>query len=68
MKIEGSDHLRQADYDPIRKELTVVFHNGKTYSYQNVPPAKWTEFENAGSKGTYLHTHIKPHHRVFKRK
>lgn len=52
----------------MRKELTVVFHNGNTYSYQNVPPQKWTEFQNAGSKGTYLHSHIKPHHRVFKRK
>lgn len=65
MKIEGSSHLERAEYDETHRMLVVGFKGGATYSFQNVPAEKWKAFQEAPSKGSYLASEIKPHHRSW---
>lgn len=67
MRIEGSSHLEAAHYDSAKRVLSISFKSGRTYDYMNVPPEKWQAFQEAESKGKYLHSEINPHHRSWQR-
>jgi KTSC domain len=67
VKIEGSAHLAQAEYDLGARELRIQFHNGKTHAYLNVPPETWVEFQDADSKGKYFNQKILPNFHSFPR-
>lgn len=65
MKIEGSSHIKQAEYDATHRMLVVGFHSGSATSYQNVGAEKWEAFQKAESKGKFLHSEVIPHHRAW---
>lgn len=45
-------------YDAKQKILSVTFHHGKTYHYQDVPKDIANEFSKAESRGSFLIRHI----------
>lgn len=45
-------------YNPETKELSVTFHNGRTYTYLDIPKDLADGFENTSSRGGFLHKHI----------
>lgn len=49
---------RDHSYDPETGTLSVTFHHGKTYRYQNVPKEVADGFRDAESKGSFLHANI----------
>lgn len=59
MKSVHSSHIDQVGYDPERKELHVVFQDGKHAVYSNVPLIKGAAVVNAPSVGSALHREIK---------
>ena len=54
----NSTFLREASYDSSRRMLTVVFKNGRTYSYQNVDKTVYDGLINARSSSRYFGTNI----------
>lgn len=46
------------DYDPETRTLTVTFHHGKSYKYQDVPPELADGLRDASSKGKFLHANV----------
>lgn len=46
-------------YDPERQELVVTFPNGRSYTFEGVPPEIAEGFEQAESKGTYYNTNLR---------
>lgn len=58
-----SSSVRSVGYDPSAQVLEVEFRNGGVYQYLDVPGEEYEEFREADSKGRYLNTEIKPHHR-----
>ncbi|MBS7827485.1 KTSC domain-containing protein [Wohlfahrtiimonas chitiniclastica] len=62
----SSSNVASIAYDENSATLGVKFHSGGTYHYFQVPPAVHANFLNAGSKGTFLHNHIKGHYRYMK--
>lgn len=59
----SSSNLRSVGYDPIESILEVEFRTGAIYRYFNVPDHKFGGLLAAGSKGRYLHNHIKGRYR-----
>ena len=55
----ASSNVAQIGYDEEAKELYVEFHNGSTYKYLDVPPAKYDSLKHAPSVGSYLNKQIK---------
>ena len=53
-------------HDPSDNSLTVNFHGGRSYRYDNVHPNHVAALAKAPSKGAYLHEHIIPHHTFIK--
>jgi hypothetical protein len=51
--------IRAFAYDGSRNELTVTFTSGRAYVYSLVPPEVFKAFEQAGSKGGFLNSHIR---------
>lgn len=45
-------------YNPETKELSVTFHNGRTYTYLDIPKDLADGFENTSSRGKILHENI----------
>jgi hypothetical protein len=56
--VKKSSHIMSVGYDPDRREMQIAFHNGKTYSYPNVPEHVHKTMMVTGSKGEYFHRHI----------
>lgn len=55
-----SSNVRSIGWDALRRVLYVRFLDDEgTYLYFDVPPARWDEFNNAESKGSFLHEKIK---------
>ncbi|MEJ0103633.1 MAG: KTSC domain-containing protein [Bacteroidota bacterium] len=54
-------------YEKKSAELTISFVSGDRYIYKKVPPAIYTEFSNAFSKGTYFNKEIKGHYEFEKK-
>lgn len=49
-------------HDPRSNELHVTFHNGHTYTYDNVTPESYMNLMKAPSLGQHFHAHIKSKH------
>lgn len=51
-----SSNIRTADYDRVKKELTLTFVNRPrwVYTYYKVPITIWTGFIRSQSKGQYF--------------
>ena len=62
----SSSNVRSVGYDEASQTLEVEFHNGGIYHYYGVPVSIYQGFMAAGSKGTYLHNHIKDRYRYQK--
>lgn len=50
-----SDNILKTTYFPQRKMLYIAFSRGHTYSYSNITPELYEEFENAESQGKIFH-------------
>lgn len=62
----ASSNLRAVDYNYSNGTLTILFRNGRTYEYYNVPQHIFEGLLSAPSKGRYHHRYIKPYpyHRI----
>jgi|HubBroStandDraft_3_1064219.scaffolds.fasta_scaffold00290_24 hypothetical protein len=49
----------QVGYDKDTQTLTVVFPNGRSYEYDNVPPDIAEGFQKAESKGSFFNEMIR---------
>jgi hypothetical protein len=49
-------------HDPDTKKLTVTFHGGRIYRYDNVTADKHADLMKAESKSSFLNEHVIPHH------
>lgn len=54
-----SSNVLKARYFRAPRELEVVFISGGHYVYYGVAPFMWSRFQQAGSKGRWLHQNIK---------
>tara|TARA_Y100000592_G_scaffold47800_2_gene75883 strand:- start:2686 stop:2961 length:276 start_codon:yes stop_codon:yes gene_type:complete len=54
-----STFLQEATYDSSRRMLTVVFKNGRTYSYQNVDKTVYDGLINARSSSRFFGANIR---------
>ena len=59
-----SDNVLKTTYFPKSQRLYIAFSRGHTYSYANVSPEMYDEFEEAESQGVFFHSRInnKPKH------
>lgn len=55
-----SSNLAAIDYNPDLQTLTVQFHNGSTYEYQNVEPETYEAMRANPDPGKYFAQIIKP--------
>lgn len=46
------------EHDPETGHLTVTFHDGRRYRYNDVPASLAAEMRESGSRGTFLNTRI----------
>lgn len=53
-----SDNILKITYFPARELLYIAFSRGHTYSYGNVTPELYEEFENAESQGKFFHQRL----------
>lgn len=61
-----SSNVSEIRYESSSSTLEVVFHNGGTYQYFDVPENIWEAFKYADSKGQFLAQNIKGHYRYAK--
>ena len=54
MKPVTSKRITQYGYDEDSATVLVRFTNGECYSYRNVPPSVWAEFQASPSKGAFI--------------
>ena len=59
-----SDNVLKTTYFPKSQRLYIAFSRGHTYSYANVSPEMYEDFEEADSQGVFFHKNInnKPKH------
>lgn len=57
--VEGSSFIVAAGYDAENRTLTLQFKDGKSHTYNDVPPAKYQAFLAAKSKGRFMHQELK---------
>ena len=55
----NSSVLAAASYDDERKELTLEFTSGRSYTYSQVPPETFKSLVSAPSAGKYFNNFIK---------
>ena len=55
----NSTFLQEATYDSSRRMLTVVFKNGRTYSYQNVDQSVYQGLISADSSSRFFGANIR---------
>lgn len=58
-ELVSSSNVVSIGYEPVTSTLEVEFKNG-VYQYYNVPDAMYQQLMEAGSKGQFLNTYIKP--------
>ena len=58
LKAVDSSMLVAVGYEEKTRELRVIFKNGDTYRYLNVPTSTYAELLKAESKGSYMKTHV----------
>lgn len=57
--IYESSNVVASTYEKNKKDLNVIFKNGSSYTYQNVPATDYFRFETADSQGKEINTTIK---------
>tara|TARA_B100000927_G_scaffold45106_5_gene32594 strand:+ start:801 stop:1229 length:429 start_codon:yes stop_codon:yes gene_type:complete len=57
--IYESSNIVASTYDKARGDLNVIFKNGGSYTYQNVPSTDYFRFETADSQGKEINKTIK---------
>lgn len=55
----SSSLLAEASYDDEEQTLTLVFQNGRSYDYENVPPNLVQELKQATSPGRFWNFYLK---------
>ena len=55
----NSTFLKEASYDDNSRTLTVIFNNGRTYSYQNVDRSIFQGLISADSSSRFFGTQIR---------
>ena len=55
----NSTFLKEATYNASTRMLTVIFNNGRTYSYQNVDQTIFQGLINADSSSRFFGTQIR---------
>lgn len=55
----NSQALASADYDAERRELSITFRSGRTYTYREVPEDVYEGLVEADSPGAYWRASIK---------
>jgi hypothetical protein len=55
----NSTFLKEASYDSSTRTLTVIFNNGRTYSYQNVDQSIYQGLINADSSSRFFGSQIR---------
>jgi hypothetical protein len=53
-----SDNILKTTYFPEQQRLYIAFSRGDTYSYGNITPEFYEEFEKAESHGKFFYKHI----------
>ena len=53
-----SSMIHAVGYDRKTRTLEVVFNNGRTYLYEDVPPEEYKGLMEASSKGQYMLNNI----------
>lgn len=61
-----SSAIRALGYDAARRVLDVIYPDGDRYRYFGVSPQRHRALMAAGSIGSYVNEHIKPHYRFEK--
>lgn len=54
-----SSNVDQIGYDADEREAHVIFKNGRRYVYSDVSQETWEQFQNAPSKGTFVHAELR---------
>jgi len=54
-----SDNILKTTYFHQAQRLYIAFNRGGTYSYENVTPDMYQQFENAESQGKFFHQNIR---------
>lgn len=52
----NSSMLSSASYDTETKELTITFHNGRSYTYEDFDKLSWELLTAAKSAGAYFNS------------
>lgn len=55
----SSGNILKTTYFPNAHRLYIAFSRGDTYSYGNINPELYEEFENADSHGKFFHSRLK---------
>lgn len=63
-KMFGKDQTKSTcvanvEYDPLTQEMIIEFVQRGTYKYKSVEIGTYTDFETAGSQGTYFNLYIR---------
>lgn len=58
-----SSHVRTASYNTDSKEMTVGFHDGSVYRYEDVSHLNWQNLGYSKSPGSFLRRQIIPRHK-----
>lgn len=56
---KNSSNLASAEYDAESQVLTIQFHNGSRYAYQDVPERVFLELEKTESPGKYFNSFVR---------
>ncbi len=58
-KQADSDCVASLSYDPENEQVICHFHKRGSYTYFNVSPQVFAEWNEAGSRGTYFNLYIR---------
>ena len=62
--IYESSNILASTYEPNKKDLTIIFKRGASYTYKNVDKNDYFRFETADSQGEVLNKYIKKYDNV----
>lgn len=61
----NSSAISSIGYDPISKGMKVMFKQGKTYDFCNVPQHIFDSFISSTSKGIYYNSYIRDRYQCY---
>lgn len=64
----NSGNVLKTTYFPKMERLYIAFNRGHTYSYANITPELYEEFESSDSQGTFFHKRINNNNKYPSRK